>query len=81
MFKKVVSQFYYLNLLFRNNWFFFFRVEDFFFRDLQLLENIFSFDFSSFFFNFKNFSFFSNTLNNFSVFLKNVKLKKKGEKE
>jgi hypothetical protein len=70
LFKKVVLKFYYLNLLFKNNWFFFFKFEDFFFKDLIFLEHIFSFDYS--YFSFNSFSFFFNNLNYFSVFLKNV---------
>jgi|ERR1044072_3581499 hypothetical protein len=81
IFKKIISKFYYLNLLFKNNWVFFFRIEDFFFKDIGFLGNIFRFDFSYFYFSFKNFSFLLHTLKIFLISLKNVKLKLKKSKK
>ena len=66
-----------MNLLFKNNWFFFFKVEDFFFRDLRVFEGLFSFDIFYFYNNCINFSFFCNNLNCFSFFFKKIKNKKK----
>lgn len=70
-------KFYYLNLLFKNNWFFFFKFEDFFFKDLLFLDHSFFFDFSYYHSIFNFFPVVFNKLSYFLVFFKNVKIKKK----
>jgi hypothetical protein len=39
--KKNVNKYYFLNLLFKNNWIFFFREDNIFFKDLKILEDFF----------------------------------------
>jgi hypothetical protein len=70
---KVLLKFYYLNLLLKNNWFFFFKIEDLFFRDLTFLTDSFFFDFS--FFSSKISLLFFSYLKVLPVLFKNVRLK------